>query len=124
LTLKLPIDPFEEEFGQRFAVRQAMQLLGLTDDLEVAGLFLDGVQCRDFLQGLGGTGGFRHQRVKESGGGSAPASFRKISLGCVNVTPAVSLRPSVRFSSRALRSRRACQRDRVIALGLHSSITL
>ncbi len=66
LALQLSIDPFEEEPDQRFAVRQSMQLLGFTDEFEVADLFLDGVQRLDLLQRLGGAGGFRGQRLEET----------------------------------------------------------
>jgi hypothetical protein len=35
LTRELLIDPFEEDFNQRFAVSQAMQLFGFTDEFVV-----------------------------------------------------------------------------------------
>ena len=68
------IDPFEKKLDQRLAVRQAMQLLRFTDELAVADLLLDGVQRLDLLQGFGGAGGLRGQRLEEAAPAMRPAS--------------------------------------------------
>ena len=49
LALELSIDPFEEELDERFAVRQAMQLLGFSDELAIADFVLDGIQRLDLF---------------------------------------------------------------------------
>ena len=52
VRLKSPIDPVEERIDVRFAVRQAMQPLGLAGEPLVADLRLDVVEGADAPQAL------------------------------------------------------------------------
>ena len=74
LSLELLIDPFEEELDERFAVRQAMQLLGVAEELAIADFLLDGIQRLDLLQRFGGAGRLRRSTPRRSLGGHAPNS--------------------------------------------------
>ena len=77
LTLKLPIDPLEEQLHERFNMGQSVELFRLADELAIADLIFNGVHSLDLLQGLGGARGLRGQRLEEASPRMAPAQGMK-----------------------------------------------
>ena len=74
----LSIDPLEEQFDQRLAVRQSMQLLSIAEEFAIADLLLDRVQRLDLSQRFGRTGRFRGQHLEEASAAVRPASKRDL----------------------------------------------
>jgi hypothetical protein len=67
LTLELPIDPVEEAIDQRFAVRQAVQLLGFAHEAAFADVLVDLIEGFDLLERLFGARGVGTLSVKKKG---------------------------------------------------------